>query len=208
MSCSTFSTTSPACRTVTFIEPDDTVLTATSSGGADQSLDESGSTIIPLNTPEMRVYFVTPKAGTDYRFEYLYIDTLGQTTPGAIIPVVSEQLASSFVVELAGIPLLEGYILRWRVIVVSLTIGSLVDEPESLRVQILKNTREQTFSFVNPRSSTNYGFTELRVENLLDPISTQRVVYPQIGAKTLLDFTVGFSTIVTTDNYFLVARTP
>ena len=208
MSCSSFSTTSPSCRTITTIEPDDTLLSATSSGSTDQSLDESGSTAIPLNTPILRVNFVTPKASADYRFEFLYVDLLNQNSAGTVLPIVIEQTLSSFTVDLAGIPMVTGYILRWRVVVNSLLDFSQVDSPENIRVQIPQSVRELTITFVNPRSDTAYGFSELRVENLVDTIASQRYVVLQVGGKTQTDFTVGLSAPVISDNYFLVCRTP
>jgi hypothetical protein len=216
MSCSSFSTTSPSCRTITTIEPDDTLLSATSTGSTDQSLDESGSIVIPFTegedsgeTARLTVVFETPKASADYRFEYLYVDVLGQKNVGSVVPIVILQTLTSFTVDLAGIPLLDGYILRWRVVVRDLNLDlTQVDSPENLRVQIVAGEREQVITFVHPRSDTNYGFTELRIENLIDNLIIQRYIGVQVGVKTQLDFTVGFSAPAPNSNYFLVARTP
>src|SRR5215831_13716883 len=84
-------------RVITVIEPDDLVLTATSSGSSDQSLDERGEVllsenVLTTNQGVIKVTFLTPKAGT-YRFEYLYVDALsgeahigeiGYTHPGVV----------------------------------------------------------------------------------------------------------------------------
>src|SRR2546423_8071833 len=108
MSCKDFTTTNPACRTVTLIEPDGTLLSSTSSGSTDQSLDESGSTIIPVGQARLPVAFNTPKASTAYQFEYLYIDALELPNPGDVEPVVVSKSAFGFVVDLAGLPLSTG----------------------------------------------------------------------------------------------------
>lgn len=209
MSCQQFSQISPACRTITTIEPDDTLLSVTSSGSTDRSLDESGDFAIPPNTPEIGIPFTVPKASSDYRFEYLYVDDLGIHNPGTMIPMVIQQTRSSFTVDLAGMPIIDGSILRWRVVVHDLNFDiSLVDLPENLRVQIIPGERKQTLTFVHPRSDTNYGFTELRVENLDDPPETQRFIVPQVVFKSLTDFTVGFSTPANNANYYLTVRTP
>ncbi len=208
MSCSDFTSQNPTCRTFTFIEPDNTLATVTSSGAHDQSLDEWGSTIIPLGVPgSIHVDFVTPKASIGYRFEYLYVDALGLPNPGDVEPVVVDQTQFGFTVDLAGVPLAEGYILRWRVIVFEITGGVVFDAPESLRVQ-LPQADIATVTFVSPRSTTTYGFTELRVENLIDPAATQRVILAQVVIKTQPTFTVGLNPTPDSDNYFLVVRTP
>src|SRR5215510_14428202 len=119
MSCQNFTSTNPNCRSVQLIEPDSTLLSAISFGGADQSLDETGSTPIPFTlTARLFATFSTPKASSNYRFEYLYIDALGIALPGAVQPVVVSTTVTGFLVDFAGIPLSEGYILRWRVVVV------------------------------------------------------------------------------------------
>jgi hypothetical protein len=38
-------------------------------------------------------------------------------------------------------------------------------------------------SFINPRSSTDYGFSELRIENLIDPVTAQRSIQPRWQTK-------------------------
>ena len=209
MSCSSFTQTNPACKTVQLIEPDNTLITSvTSSGGTDQSLDESGSnTLDPLGLARLFVPFNTQKVSANYAFEYLYIDALGIANPGNVEPVVVNQNINGFLVDFAGIPIEEGYILRWRVVVKDVTINLVVGAPESLRLQ-LSPTRTFTATFINPRNSATYGFSELRVENIIDPVSVQRIVNIQVTAKTTLDFTVGLNPPPDTTNYYLVARTP
>lgn len=210
MSCQDFQTSNPVCRTVQLIEPEDTLLTSiTSSGGRDQSLDESGSMTIPATLTAARLFvpFVTQKVSVNYRFEYLYIDTLGIANPGDVGPVVVNQTLNGFVVDFAGVPLSSGYILRWRAVVQDVTINLIVDAPESLYLQ-LPQARTFTATFINPRSTAIYGFNELRVENVTDPAVTQIIVNAQVIAKTLNDFTVGLNPPPDTNNYYLVARTP
>ncbi len=209
MSCQKFESTFPACKTYTIIEPDSTLLTSTGSGSVDKSLDESGSTVIPTDTGELQVPFTVPKASVNYRFEYLYVDALGITNPGDVEPVVSAQSLYGFTVDLAGIPLATGYILRWRVVVVEIDlVPSVVDSPESLRLPLVPSVRSFIATFVNPRSNTNYGFIELRVENLIDDPATQRLILPQVVAKSNTNFRVELSASPDSENYFLVARTP
>jgi hypothetical protein len=63
--------------------------------------------------------------------------------------------------------------------------------------------------FTNPRSGTNYGFSELRVENLLDPPASQAIIRVQVTAKTISDFTLSVNpTPANGSHYFLAARTP
>ena len=63
-------------------------------------------------------------------------------------------------------------------------------------------------TWVNPRSTTTYGFTELRVENLVDNPDTQTFVQPQIVGKTLSGCQVAFNPVPPTPNYYLTIRTP
>jgi hypothetical protein len=212
MSCSTFQTTNPPCRTITTIEPDSTLLSTTSSGSTDQSLTESGMVPLEVGTPVVTVNFQTKKASVNYQFEYLYVDTLGLPhAPGTVIPIVLNQTLFGFTVDLAGVPVEEGYILRWRVVVQSLELdAALIDSPENLRVQLLPDLRVQTITFVHQRSNITYGFSELRVENVVDPASTQRIILVQVAKKSLIDFTIGINPPAPTNsvNYFVVARTP
>ncbi len=208
MSCENFQTSNPQCRTIQLIEPSDTLLTSiTSSGGRDQSIDESGSIALSVGSARLFVPFETQKVSANYRFEYLYIDALGIPNPGNIEPVVVDININGFLVDFAGVSIEEGYILRWRVVVQDITINLIVDAPEDLRLQ-LSPARTFTATFVNPRSTTNYGFSELRIENLTDPVDDQRIVNAQVVAKTTLGFTVGLNPPPDTTNYYLVCRVP
>jgi hypothetical protein len=63
-------------------------------------------------------------------------------------------------------------------------------------------------NFVNPRSGVNYGFTELRVENLSDLSSDAALVHVQVSQKRIDGFTVAVNPRPPNDNYFLTVRTP
>jgi hypothetical protein len=207
--CSSFPQGSPSCQTIQVIEPDPTLPTSTiPAPGFDPSLTEQGNVILSSGVGIVSVTFSTVKQG-DYRFEYLYVDALGLATP-EIIPVVPvSQSVYGFTVDLGAQPVIAGYILRWRVVVVTIVTvpGSLVDSPEAIRIQLpLSNTL--TVPFANPRSNTQYGFSELRVENLTDLPSAQNPILAQVITKTLANFTVALSPTPNSTNYFLVARTP
>jgi len=209
MSCQDFNQNGTSCRTVTVLEPDNTVLSSTSSGSTDLSLQESGSVPIPPHLHTIAVPFTVLKASDDYSFEYLYVDALGIPNPGTIVPIVDYKITGGFLVHLAGVPAIEGYVLRWRVVVNSLlSTGIQVNAPENIRQQLGTGFRVAVINFVNPRSDTNYGFTELRIENLIDLPNTQHLILPQVVAKSVSNFTVELSTPPPNHNYFLVARTP
>lgn len=97
--------TIPECRTVQVLEPDDTLLVGTSSGSVDQSLDERGDYSIPLNTLEFPVYFATLKASAVFKFEYLYVDYVGDVLNQAntILPVVVIQNQIGFGIRLSAV---------------------------------------------------------------------------------------------------------
>ncbi len=207
MSCSDFQQTTPPCKTFQIIDPDPALLTSTSVGSFDPSLDESGSTILNIGDSRIYVPFLTTKSSDDYRFEYLYVDAIGIANPGDVIAVPVNKTIFGFTVDLAGSPTTTGYILRWRVVVQGIISSDTIDLPESLRLP-LTQTRTFVATFVNPRSSANYGFTELRVENLIDSSDAQRAIIAQVIAKTQSNFTVGLNPPPDTANYYLVARTP
>jgi hypothetical protein len=199
-------------RTITLIQPDDLVLSATSSGSSDLSLDERGELALTVGQASAQVVFTTPKAG-DYRFEYLYIDNLDPenisniSAQMSVVPVI--QTPYGFEVQLAGAPTALGYVLRWRVVVTHISglAGAGLDSPERLRVK-LPQADSLLVNFIHPRSSTDYGFSELRVENLDDPVALQRVILVQVAIKTIYNFTVGLNPSPDNDNYYLIARTP
>jgi hypothetical protein len=207
--CSQFPFGSPSCQTIQVIEPDSTRQVATvPAPGFDPSITEQGDVILSQGNGVVTVFFQTTKAG-DYRFEYLYIDGLGIGAPEIIPLVPVNQTIYSFSVDLGGYPLQDGYILRWRVVVVSLiqTPGDMIDAPESIRLP-LTTTPVFSATFVNPRSNILYGFSELRVENLIDLPGNQSPILAQVVAKTIVGFTVGLSPTPPNTNYYLVARTP
>lgn len=208
------------CDTIQIIEPDSSLPVGTAGGSADPTLQERGEVALAIGQSQVSVTFQTVKASEVYRFEYLYVDAFGQINPGGILPTVQSQSRYAFTVDLAGAPPVEGYVLRWRVVVISTGPSSLVvDTPESFRVQLPfaigtipiplpPQLLTLTVPFTNPRSNVNYGFSELRVENLDDDPVDQVVINIQVVAKTLGDFTITFNPVPITDKYFLVGRTP
>ncbi len=207
MSCAQFITTNPLCRTVTLIEPLDTLLTSTSAGSTDQSLDEQGSVTLSADQTTASIAFQTPKAGENYRFEFLYIDAFGVANPGNSEAIPTVQTAYGFTVRLVGAPILAGYVLRWRVVVIELGVGGQLDAPESIRIQ-LPQVDVLTVYLTNPRSTTNYQFDALYVENLVDMVTIQTPIFVQIVVKTNNSFTIGINPTPPTNNYFLIARVP
>lgn len=206
------------CQNIQILEPDATLPVATGAA-PDPAFQERGEVVLTQGQSEVSVTFQTPKAG-DYRFEYLYVDAFGVTNPGTIKPVPITQTTAGFTVDLAGVPPVAGYILRWRVTVVLVGVTPQVDTPESFRVQIPTPFPEGlpipvppqfytlSVTFQNPRSSNTYGFSELRVENLVDDPGTQTPIAIQVCAKTTTNFTIVFNPTPPTANYFLVGRTP
>lgn len=206
------------CTTFQIIEPDATLPVA-SGAVLDPSLQERGEVVLNASQSEVSVLFAVPKAG-DYRFEYLYVDAFGVSNPGTIHPVPITQSSAGFTVDLAGVPPISGYILRWHVVVVAIGSTLNVDAPESFRVQLPSAFPEGlpipvppqfftlTVTFQNPRSGTTYGFSELRVENLIDDPGTQTPIVVQVYQKTTTNFSVVFNPTPPTQNYFLVGRTP
>src|SRR5262245_18185792 len=206
MSCQDIPGSGQVCRTIQVLEPDPTVPVA--NWRFDPALDESGEVILTQGQTSITVNFKVKKTSANYRFEYLYVDAFGIANPGDIEPVVVSQTVIGFTVQFAGSPLAAGYILRWRVVVVyTEVVPGLVDTPESLYLALpLSNLF--TASFVNPRSNVDYGFSELRIENLTDDPTDQTPVLPQVVQKTILGFTVALNPTPPTGNYFLVVRSP
>jgi hypothetical protein len=208
------------CDTVQIIEPDESLPVGTAGGTADPTLQERGEVVLSIGQSEVSVVFAAVKASEVYRFEYLYVDAFGIINPGGILPTVQAQSKYGFTVDLAGSAPAAGYVLRWRVVVVLTSITpSAVDTPENLRVRmpfhfgtipvpLPPEFSVLTVPFVNQRSNVNYGFSELRVENLDDDPIDQVVVNIQVVEKNLGDFTITFNPVPPTANYYLVARTP
>lgn len=200
--------TIPECRTVQVLEPDDTLLVGTSSGSVDQSLDERGDYAIPLNTLDFQIIFTTLKASAVYKFEYLYIDYIGDILNQAntIVPTVVIQNQIGFAIKLSAVVPDANYVLRWRVVVQEIDVPTHIDEPETIYYQ-LPRANQATILLVNPRSSADWGFNEFRVENLTDPVNLQHPVLAQVVARTQYAFQVGLSPTPRTNNYYLAART-
>jgi hypothetical protein len=194
------------CRVVQVIEPEGTVFVSTSAGSTDQSLDEMGSVALTQGQTNLTVPFQTPKAGENYRFEYLYIDAFG-VTPGNVEPMPTIQTIYGFTVKFVGAAVLDGYVLRWRVVVIEFGIGGQLDAPEAIYTR-LPQASIFTVHLVNPRSATDYAFDELHVENLVDDVELQTPVLVQIVEKTKTSFTIGINPTPPTDNYYLAARVP
>lgn len=195
------------CQTFQIIEPDTTLPVGTIIPGLDPSLDEQGSVILSQGQRVVDIIFTTPKAG-DYRFEYLYIDALGITNPGFIAPVVMNQNAYLAVIDLAGNPIMDGYILRWHAKVTQIiNQAGGVDAPELQYLRLpMANTLAVVFN--SPRSNLDYGFSELRVENLSDPPQNAAIVNVQVYQKSLTGFLLGIHPTPPNNNYFLRMRTP
>ena len=184
MSCTTFTQTNPACRAVQLIEPDNTLLTAVSFGGVDQSLDETGSTPIPPGAASAIVYYVCHRQSHSSIIG-LNIFTLtrsGIALPGSVAPVVVDANVNGFLVDFAGFPLSEGYILRWRVIVVGqVPVSAGVDNPESLRLRI-PQARIFTVTFVFPRTTDTMALANCAWKTYY-PCRLQRVVIGAGGSQ-------------------------
>jgi hypothetical protein len=207
------------CNSIQILEPDASLPVGVAGGTSDPSLTERGSVVLAVNQSEVSVTFSAVKASEAYRFEYLYVDAFGVVNPGTINPVPIAQTKYGFTVDLAGVPPIEGYILQWRVVVIEIGLVGAVDTPESFRVRmpfhfgaipvpLPPEFRILEVLFTNPRSNTNYGFSELRVENLIDDPIDQVVVNIQVCAKAIGSFTITFNPLPPTENYYLVGRTP
>lgn len=195
------------CKNIQLIEPDSDVLSETESGSVDPTLSERGELVLTIGQTGAQIEFVQKKLSSAYRFEYLYVDALGISTPGSITCVPSSQTIFGFKVEFAGSPIQDGYILRWRVVVVNVTALPVLDLPESIYAQ-LPLSSVFTYMLVNPRSSQDYGFSELRVENLIDLPGAQTPILAQVVAKSQYSFSVSLSPTPNSGNYYLVARIP
>ena len=193
------------CDTVQIIEPQNDLLVDTA--GTTSDLDERGS--LPLSPGQINavVVFNVPKLNANYSFEYLYVDAMGDTNPGVINVVPTVRAVEGFAVVFAGVPLNDLCVLHWRVVVVTTSSLLLVDAPEDLYLQ-MPQAPTMAILFANPRSNTNYGFTELRVENLTQPANQQTPIHVQVVAKTLSGFSIGVNPTPRSDFYFLKVRTP
>lgn len=195
------------CKNIQLIEPDSDVLTEQESGSVDPTLSERGELILTAGQTSAKIRFTTQKLSANYRFEYLYVDALGIASPGSISCVPVNQTIFDFTVEFAGEPITDGYILRWRVVVISVVQVPQIDQPESIYVQ-LPMSSVFTYTLTNPRSTQDYGFSELRVENLIDLPGAQTPILAQVVHKEQTQFAVALSPSPNNNNYFLVARIP
>lgn len=193
------------CGTTQILDPNQDLLVDTA--GTRSEVDERGTTLLIDGQTNVVVPFEVLKLSSDYNFEYLYIEAVGVENPGSITIVPTYKAIDAFAVSFAGAPIGTGYILHWRVTVVSVTAAIAVDSPEDQYIQ-LPRANLLAISFVNPRSSTTYGFSELRVENITDLPADQTPISVQVVAKSLSGFSIGISPTPPTDNYFLRMRTP
>ena len=98
--------------------------------------------------------------------------------------------------------------MHWRVTIVRTSSLVQVDAPEDLYL-LMPHANLMTIPFANPRSGINYGFSELRVENLQDDPALQAIIRVQVVAKTLSGFVVAVNpTPGVGSHYFLKVRTP
>ena len=130
----------------------------------------------------------------------------GTLNPGAIQIVPVTKSAQGFTVLLAGAPIGAGYILHWRVTIVTTSSIIQIDAPENIYLQLPRDGVLDVV-FANPRSSVDYGFTELTVENLIDVFNLTPIQI-LVTNKSVSGFTVAFTPHPPTDNYFLRIRTP
>jgi hypothetical protein len=195
----------PNCDTVQIIEPNDDLLVDVAGGNSD--LDERGE--LPLTAGQLSadVVFKVQKLNAAYQFEYLYVDAIGNPKPGGIKVIPIARGTAGFTVAFAGTPIAPGYILHWRVVIRRTSTLIQIDAPEHLYLQ-MPRSNTMTINFVNPRSGVNYGFTELRVENLSDLSSDAALVHVQVSQKRIDGFTVAVNPRPPNDNYFLTVRTP
>jgi hypothetical protein len=170
-------------------------------------MDERGELVLTEGQIHALVYFQVTKLNATYNFEYLYVDSLQDPHPGAIQVVPTLKSRDGFFVTFAGAPLNELSVLHWRVTIVRTSALVQIDAPEDLYLRMPQDII-MGVTFVNPRSTTTYGFSELRVENLIDPVNTQPVIHIQVGFKNTLGFYVAVNPRPRNDNFFLKVRTP
>jgi hypothetical protein len=192
------------CDTVQIIEPRGDFLIDTA--GSSSDLDERGSVVLSQGQTSATVNFEVLKLNAGYNFEYLYVDAVNRTHPGAIQVIPTLKSIEGFSVVFAGSPITAGYVLHWRVNIVRTSTIVLIDAPEDLYLQMPRATT-MTITFVNPRSGVNYGFSELTVENLTDAFGVTPIQMVVID-KTLSGFTLALSPRPPSDHYFLHVRTP
>lgn len=194
------------CDTVQIIEPKDDLLV--DSAGSTNDMDERGELELVDGQINAVVLFEVLKLNAQYSFEYLYVDAMGNVEPGAVQIVPTVRAIEGFAVVFAGAPIGPGYVMHWRVVIHRPSALVLIDAPEDLNVQLTPHANLQVIAFRQPRSGTNYGFTELRVENLTEDHSVQAVIHVQVVHKTISGFSIAINPRPPTEFYFLRVRTP
>jgi len=202
------------CDTVQIIEPQGDFLVDTA--GTTSDLDERGELELHTGQTHAEILFRVPKISVNYNFEYLYVDAEGIPHAGGLHVVPTSRQTYGFqVVFAAGVPPPTPeappgsvYVLHWRVTIVRTSSLVQVDAPERIYL-LMPHSSTMIVPFTNPRSGTEYGFSELRVENLLDDPATQAIIRVQVTAKTTTSFTLSVNpTPAAGKHYFLAARTP
>lgn len=193
------------CDTVQIIEPSSDLIVDVA--GTTSDLDERGEVALVEGQISASVVFQVAKLNTNYSFEFLYVDALGEVQPGAVVVIPNVKSITGFSVVFAGAPIGTGYILHWRVVINRTSSLLQIDLPENLYLRMPK-ANVMAITFVNPRSNVEYGFAELRVENLTDPPAQQAVVSVQVYLKTVNGFAVAVNPTPPTESYFLKVRTP
>ena len=201
------------CDTVQIIEPRDDLLVDVA--GSTNDMDERGSVELHEGQVNAIVIFEVQKLNANYSFEYLYIDAEGNVEPGAIQVVPTVRSVEGFAVVFAGVPLVfpaggpyVPYVLHWRVVVHRTSTLVLIDAAEDLNVPLIAHANIQTIQFHQPRSGTNYGFSELRVENLIEGPTGLAVINVMVTHKSNVAFTIAINPRPPSEFYFLRARTP
>lgn len=194
------------CDTVQIIEPKDDLLV--DSAGTTNDMDERGTLELHDGQINAVVLFEVIKLNPQYAFEYLYVDAMGNVEPGAVQIVPTVRAIEGFAVVFAGVPIGAGYVLHWRVTIHRPTSLVLIDAPEDLNLPMPPHQKTMNIVFHQPRSGTNYGFSELRVENLTEDPNNISVINVMVTHKTISGFTIGINPRPPTEFYFLRVRTP
>lgn len=194
------------CRTIQIIEAENDSLVASSTAAIDQSIDESGTVDLETGQTQVNVTFETFKISDDYQFDSLYIENLVDEPAGAIEIVPTVRTQAGFTVELSGAPPTANYTLYWKVQArtgqATSTSGSSSD-PESGSTTLNAAATSQTITFTTARTDATYGFSEFRVENIVDAAATQQVEWVQVTSKTTSNFVIAINPPPDTANYKL-----
>jgi hypothetical protein len=193
------------CDTTQIIEPRNDFIVDTAGSASD--IDERGDLALTPGQPNAVVAFQVLKLNASYDFEYLYIDAMGISHPGGVVVVPTVRSVEGFAVVFTGAPVEAGHVLHWRVVVRLATTLVQIDAPEDLYLP-MPRANLMGINFINPRSGINYGFTEMSVENLVDPPAGQAIIRVQVYLKTQSGCAVAVNPTPPTGNYFLHVRTP